>query len=564
MFRRCLVATLTVLLAVAGLAGLAAPATASGSADLYPGPAASDKACSATTRCRAAIEWRTNAYGPTAAGETRIQRRTLFSVFVRAGERILTGSSSPSVGNGTPNSPDKVAGAGGADIVIWNPGQVTNTEAAVLPPVVDMSNGFLCSRHRLTSETGVISTRALELAGARASDNTAGYEPCVYEAPTTGLYRVAFYGTAGPTGAADGTPDYALSPTPTTPKGTPAGTFTATAGSSVNAWDVTVRAKDDDTKKGNRLGRLFTYVLAGFTGGNPRPVTMTMYLNTLDGYRYRVNTNGFDPNGFVFYGNRQGFLDADGKTPLNHDVVGQGAGAQQLPALVGGVHLAPPEYPLSFEPLAPETLAALEIPVEPELPKLSAVAFTGRATERGSYEGEGGTFTLNAETGGTYEIVISRDGKSFDPGLPANRVLRGVIPPGEATVVWDGKDNAGVAFPVKNAGTPQRTAQDYHVKAVLRGGEYHAPMLDVESSTLGGPSITLLNPPGDVCPFTGASTACTQVFFDDRAYTSSSGLFVGNANGLLCGSFLDAVTRAARPSRTRHRHRQHEQGACLR
>lgn len=501
------------LVCVLALGGAATPAFASGSADLYPKVGGVDPACSGTTTCRAAIEWRTNAYGP--AGDTRIQRRTLFSVFVRQGEQILTGSSS--------------VGTGAADVAIWNPGQITDAEAAVLPTVVDGPNGFLCSAHRGTATTGLISTRAQELARARSVDgsaNTAGYEPCVYVAPTTGLYRVAFYGEAGPAGSADGSPDAALDP----------GTFRPNAGTAVNAWDITVRAGGDTTGTGSFTGRVFTYVLAAFTGSNPRPVTMSMYLNTLDGYRYLVNTNGFDPNGFVFYGNREGFLDADGVTPLNHDVVGTGTNPQQLPQLVGSVHLAAPEYPLSFEPLAPETLAALGIPSNPVPPVLSAVDFTGRATARGSYIDQGGTFTLNAGTGGTYEIVVSRDGTSYDPGAPANRVLRGVVAAGVSTVTWDGRDNAGTPFPVQD---------DYKVKAVLRAGEYHAPMLDVESSTKGGPSITLLNPPNGQCPFTGVAstgTNCTRVFFDDRSYTASNGTFVGDVtSGLLCPSFVGAL-----------------------
>ncbi len=349
-------------------------------------------------------------------------------------------------------------------------------------------------------------------------------------AQTTGLYRVAFYGAAGPTGNADGSPDSALDPT---------GGFRADAGSSVNAWDVSVRAAGDVSTATDIPGRVFTYVLAAFTAGNPRPVSLSMYLNTLDGYRYLVNTNGFDPNGFVFYGNREGFLDADGVTPLNHDVVGNGASAQQLPALDGGVHLAKPQYPLSFEPLAAETLAALGIPGTPVPPVLHAVDYAGRATARGSYVDDGGTFTLNASTGGTYEIVISRDGTNYDPGLPANGVLRGVIGAGVSTVTWDGRDNAGVPFPVQT---------NYQVKATLRGGEYHAPMLDVESSTRGGPSITLLNPPGDVCPFSGVpstGTNCTRVFYDDRSYTSSNGTVVGDAaTGKLCATFTGALPAA--------------------
>ncbi|WP_315097117.1 Ig-like domain-containing protein [uncultured Cellulomonas sp.] len=512
MLRRLALFALTAVLV---LAGAAVPAVASGSGDLFPRVGVADAPCDATHPCRAAIEWRTDAYGP--AGDTQIRRRTMFTVFARAGEQILTGSSS--------------VGTGSADVAVWNPGQITDTEAATLPAVVDVTTGFSCAAHRPdpTSLAGRLRTRTQELAGAQSADgtqNTAGYVPCVYTAPVTGLYRVAFYGAAGPGNGVDGTPDRHLDP---------AGGFLAAAGSSVNAWDITVR-DGDPASVADLPGRVLTYVLAGFTGGNPRPVSMRLFLNTLDGYRYAVDTRGFDPNGFVFYGNREGFLDADGTTPLNRDVVGIGTAPQQLPSLVGGVHLAPPQYPLSFEPLATETLAALGIPAAPVPPTLSAVDFTGRATDRGSYVGQGGTFELEAGTGGTYEIVISRDGVDFDPGLPGNRALRGVVPAGVFTVTWDGSDNTGTALPVKNG---------YAVRAVLRAGEYHAPMLDVESSTQGGPSITLLNPPNGVCPFTGAAstgTNCTRVFFDDRTYVTSAGTRVGDlTSGTVCPAFAGAV-----------------------
>src|SRR5690606_34040740 len=102
-------------------------------------------------------------------------------------------------------------------------------------------------------------------------------------------------------------------------------------------------------------------------------------------------------------------------------------------------------------------------------------------------------------------------------------------------VDWDGKDNSGAAFPV---------GDDYAVHAALRGGEYHAPMLDIESSFWGGPTITLVNPPNGICPFTGVTstgTNCTTAFFDDRGYTASSGVNVGTPGGMLCSSFTGTV-----------------------
>jgi uncharacterized repeat protein (TIGR01451 family) len=130
-----------------------------------------------------------------------------------------------------------------------------------------------------------------------------------------------------------------------------------------------------------------------------------------------------------------------------------------------------------------------------------------------------------------YEIVISRDGINFDPTLPTNRSLRGVRPAGVQTVVWDGRDNAGAFFPT---GT-------FQVHARFHGGEYHFPMIDVENDTTGGPTITLLNPPGGICP--ALTGGCRSGFYDDRAYRTSNGTIVDSGNtvgNVLCG--LDPPT----------------------
>jgi|GEM_PF-753643 len=503
---RRLVATLltTVLVAV----GLAAPAAATGSGVQMP----TDATCGAGGSCRPAIEWRTGYYGP--SWDAGIPRRTLFSVYAVAGEQILLGSSSL-----------PATGAGASDIVVWNPGVVPDAQAETLP-----APQFSCVAQRATTgngSRGFIANRAEERAGAESIDGTgnpAGYRPCSYTAPATGVYRVAFYGTAGGSANTEAAPNGAIAPS---------GAFAVHA-TAVNAWDVTVRPAAP-ASTADVPGRLFTYVYAGFTGGNPRPVEMTMYLTTLDGFRYRVSTNGFDPNGFVFYGNRVGFLDADG-SPLNRDIVPlPGSSDQQvMRQLAGGVGIAPPEYPLSFEPLAPETLGALGVPTVPVEPVVSAISYSGQVTTRGSYVGRGGEFQFTAGSAGTYEIVLSRDGADFDPGLSTNRSLRGVVDgPGTYTAAWDGLDNARDDFPV---------GDDFAFTVTLRGGEYHAPMIDVESSVRGGPAIALENPPNGRCPFTGAvsdGSNCTRAFYDDRAYVTADGTQIGDATtGQLCSALV--------------------------
>jgi hypothetical protein len=524
MLRPALAATAALALAFAALVAPAtiapvapASAAASGSGLLFETGGATC-ASGIATPCRAAIEYRTSSYGPTGPGDTNIKRRTLFSVYAVAGEQILMGSSS--------------IGVGSADAVVWNPGLISETGVNTVANADLPSPSFTCSAQRGMSGNGtrgVLNTRLKEVRGPQSIDgsgNTDGYRPCYYTAPTTGIYRVAFYGTAGGQSDSQGSPDPAVAP---------AGGFDNPAGStSILAWDITVRPAALDSTT-NRTGRVYTYSFALFTGDNPRPVVATMYLNTTDGFRYRVNTRGLDGNGFAYYGNRVGFLDADG-TPLNRDVLGTGGSAQNLTTLKGGTRLAAPEYPISLERLAPETLAALSIPVAPTDPVLNSVTYAGKKTASGSYVNQGGTFTVDTGTGGTYEIVLSRDGPNFDPGLPVNATIRGVVDAaGVYSVEWDGKDNSDSEFPV---------GDDYSVHATLRGGEYHAPMLDIESSYYGGPTITLVNPPNGICPFTGATsdtTNCTTAFFDDRGYTASSGVNVGTPGGQLCTNFVGDV-----------------------
>ena len=312
--------------------------------------------------------------------------------------------------------------------------------------------------------------------------NPGGYVPCHYTAPAAGIYSVVFYGPDGDGVDTDGgaLADIDLAN---------ANNFNAAQLATVAAWDVTVRA--NDTSIADLNGRVFATALAASTAGNGRPLNITFYVTTRDGFVYKVDTHGLDPNGFALFGNQLGFLDADGNGPLDHDVVGT-TNSSQLTGLAGNVAFAPPQYPISFTPLAPDTLAALSIPATAVAPAISALSFAGNVALNTSVVGRGGTFHFTNTVAGVSEIIISRDGTDFDPGNPLNRVLRAARTAGVQTMAWDGKDNAGNDFPV---------GANYTLRASLHAGEYHFPLLDTENSTQGGPTITLQNPPGGTCPF---------------------------------------------------------------
>ncbi len=497
-----------VLAAFVAAAALAGVARAEGSAQLYPANATCQQN-SAGGSCRANIEWRTSSYGPATGAQVR--RRTFLQVYAAAGEVLVMGSSAVGVGAG--------------DILVYEPGVVTDSNAQPLPIITTGTNGFRCSDQRTASGVpaqGRITSRALELAGAQAvsgGGNPTGYVPCSFVAPATGLYGVVFYGPDGDGGDTDGGVSGQINLTS-------ASNFDASQRTSVAAWDISVRTNATSTT--DLAGRVFTKALVAYTGGNPRPINVSVNVVTSDGFRYRTDTRGLDPNGFAFYGNEFGFLDGDGTTPLYHDAYGT-TNTGQLTGLAGGVTFAAPAFPIFFGSPATATLSALGIPLTPVAPTISTLSFSGNVGGSTSSIGVGGTFSYTAGTPGVYEIVISRDGVSFDPAAPQNRVLRGARAAGAQAVVWDGKDNSGADFPV---------GANYALKATLHAGEYHFPLIDAENSTLGGPTFTLLNPPGGVCPLGGL---CTAAFFDDRGYRTlgPSAATVGAApppDAPLCGA----------------------------
>src|SRR5262249_11058678 len=128
-------------------------------------------------------------------------------------------------------------------------------------------------------------------------------------------------------------------------------------------------------------------------------------------------------------------------------------------------------------------LSALGIPLTVTLPQLSNVSFTGAQSGNQTYVSAGGTFQFTTANAVTYQIVISIDGVNFDPGSTTNATLTGFAPDGVNTVVWNGTNNAGAAF-------PQGT---YSYEVFARNGEIHFPIIDTEGNAQGGPILTKLN-----------------------------------------------------------------------
>ncbi len=449
-----------------------------------------------------------------------LYRRTFFRVYANAGEYILMGSSAMGLTKAWGTAPTTTAG----DIVLYTEGQISNSQidasyvdtgsANTITPTFKCSSvggnaGVLRGPYGAATSAG---TRTMELQGATRNGGTdGGYIPCVYQAPTTGSYWVAMSGPDGSTvhNDEDGTGGTIAAPN-----------ITTSQNSGVSAWDITVRSGDPNTGT-NKPGRVYVDYLAQHMGGNGTvdQLFSTIYAVTTDGFVYKIDTNGLDPDGYIFYGNRVGFLDPDGKTPLYNDFT---TGNNLLTPITGGVIQAPASAKIFFSnPLLSDLPASL-LPT-PVTPSITDITYQGSAYNNTGYQPVGGTFTYSGNVGGITEIVISQDKVNFDPTLPTNRRLLAQSFLGANTLYWDGKDNSGNPFPV---GT------NYPFQVTFHAGEYHFPMLDSENSIYGGPIFTMLNPVGGVCPF---NVNCHTAFYDDRGYRLSTGTVIGTVNATLPG-----------------------------
>lgn len=423
-----------------------------------------------------------NLYGSVA------RNRQFLYVYARAGEYILLGSRNRS---------------NGGDIFVYNPQSFGTKGDETIPGTAN----FTCSTQ---NNRGTIASRNEELAGPNSADGTVtvtnGFNPCWYVAPSTGIYGVRFTGATSGGQTNDGSV--------ATPR--------ILQNNLVSAWDVTVRSGPKSLTDIN--GRLFTYAWVIRTGGNGTNYRLynDLYYVSADGYRYRQSFRGIDPFAAAFYANAAGYI--DNGAPLYRDVRGSDGPVTTGPSFSAGVTAQPPQYPIFFSDASPtgsnatevnRVLSALAIPQVPAPPQLSNPTFIGNVSGNTSTVSGGGVFTFDTVNTLTYEIVISLDGVDFDPANVNNRVLTGTALTGSHSVLWDGKNNNGVAFPAGN----------YNFRISGRNGEIHFPMIDVEANFNGGPTLTKLNGSQD-----------SIIYFDDRGYRTANNTLIGALNGHLCGA----------------------------
>jgi len=409
-----------------------------------------------------------------------IPRRTLLKVYVNAGETINLGSSvHTSFGGGT------------QDIVYRTPSGTTD------------------SCDVLSTGSGFIDTLAKETAGPLPA--AGGYTPCQKVATETGLYEVEFHGPSE-TSTANPPPVRFDDPFPTD------GTQNAT----VAAWDITV------TSGGFRQpGRVFTNYLSLNMGGNsgdPNPdtlgLTSILFVQTKDGYRYRVTLDRLDPGNFIFFGNNRGFIDKTDNSNLYHSITAP----DEALNFIGNVGLHLPTladtstdvtHRVFFNRPDIVALGGLGISLTATLPQAPPdFKFTGIAGNTTKVN-QGGRFTFTTSQFGKYQIVIDTNGNG-NYGDSNDRILTGGIVSGLNTVDWNGRDQANTALPV---GT-------YNAKVYVTAGEYHFPLLDAESNA-GGLRIIMENAPGafnnTAKDNSNRNIDNSTVYYDDSNYTTKNG-----------------------------------------
>ncbi|MEW5859690.1 MAG: hypothetical protein AB1861_20275 [Cyanobacteriota bacterium] len=381
---------------------------------------------------------------------TAIPRRTRIRVFAKAGETIYLGSSAVGVGVG--------------EIRYRAPNSTTFTSC--------------------DAGIGKINNRAQELAGP-VPVNPQGYSPCTITAAQTssagdGIWEIDF---VSPNPTSNNNP---YENNPNAPQ--IQNTYSWTATDQLNnvpwvlAWDVTV-ANGNTAIPGRAYANYFSLNL----GANGRSLRSKAFVLTDEGYQYKIDLNGLDPFGFIFFANNKGFTANPNGGPIYRSVPLLNSNVYNPDQPDFGTDVT---YKIFFN--QPSSTLPLEAPISPASggqtwlltpavapPKPENFTFTGTEgtnNQAGTTEPLGGTFSFNTPAQGSYRIVLDLNGdEKF--GNANDRVLVGVAESGFNTVPWDGLDANGANVSANNV--------PYGAQIVLSAGEIHFPFLDPENNPQG-------------------------------------------------------------------------------
>jgi len=326
-----------------------------------------------------------------------------------------------------------------------------------------------------------------------------------FTAPSDGVYSVVFFSSKL---TADNPSMMKLSD-----KTTPF--ESAQKGSTIASWDITVY--NNGVKQSGRVFTKTLFINMGNNAYKKKAGTGALYSNiyavTDDGYQYKVDFNGMDPYGFVFFANSRGMLTKDGEGNTSSLYHGARSDNNLLSDFVKNniILNADPTtsedktYNMFYEKPSADTLKyALGI-YDPSSGKgdISQFKFTGNGNTNNAlsnnqgYVGEGGKFSFFASndiSATSYELRLKFDTNNIV--TLSNDLKKNAT----NTISWDGKDANGK---VVGAGTYSTV----NASIVLKGGEVHFPLLDVEQN-LNGVKVTRLN---------GTNPNDSTVYFNNSA-----------------------------------------------
>jgi uncharacterized repeat protein (TIGR01451 family) len=389
-----------------------------------------------------------------------IPRRTIVKVYVNVGETLELASSA--------------IGRGG-DIRFTRPDNTTGTCGAV---------GQIADRNAEINRT---------------------YTPCTIAVNQTGVWEIEFI-----------SPDPSSITNPPVIFANAAWTQPNNVGY-VSAWDVTVRSA-----LGGAIipGRAYANYLALNMGGNrPNAFNANLFVLTRDGYQYRIDTNGLDPFGFIFFSNNKGFKNlATNQSLFSSVATSIGNNPFQSPDVPDGpddftnkLFFNLPSIDLPPSALAPTNSGGstwlLTGPAQPLVP--TNLTFTGiEGTPGQAGVGLGGTFSFNSTGVAPFQLILdtNRDGIL---GNGTDRIFVGTSVAGLNTLIWDGRDDNGNLVA---AGTLPISAQ-----VVLFAGRAHFPLLDAENNANGFIFQRLTDP----VPPSNPNPNPFLLYYNDRGFSGT-------------------------------------------
>ena len=427
-----------------------------------------------------------------------VQRQTVIKVYAEVGETLNLGSSATGLGpQGNINfrRPDGTPGTCGAGI-------------------------------------GRIANLAQEQAGPGN-----GYTPCQVPVNQTGVWEIDFV-SPNPNSQAD-PPSSGVDQAWTQPNDV----------SYITAWDVTVQEANGSPVS----GRAYANYLALNLGANNKSLNSQAYILTEIGFLYRIDLNGLDPFGFIFFANNKGFRDAAGN-PLFRSVNLDEANFHNpsTPDTADDVTFKlffnPPntDLPLTDQPSPSGPTWLANVP--PPIPFAADLSFETRAAQpnnNGSpLEGE---FVFNTNAADiNYLVTIDLDNNpTFGSG--GDVVLTGQTQAGENRIDWDLLDEDGNPVPLGST---------LRARVSLIVGDVHVPILDPENSngliierldknTLAPESSTVFYDDSELAPTGGPPTPIRALGGIDSVPGGTHGFGDGTLRGFGNEKGIDTWTSLA-------------------